>query len=62
MKLNHNYHMNLDEALFLSLFRLRVTLSSTHTTEDVKKLITALSSCLEFRNITHIPSSLSPKL
>ncbi|KAJ4882434.1 biotin F [Raphanus sativus] len=42
--------------------RLRVTLSATHTTEDVKKLITALSSCLDFNKIAHIPSSLSPRL
>ncbi|CAH2074149.1 unnamed protein product [Thlaspi arvense] len=42
--------------------RLRVTLSAAHTTEDVKKLITALSSCLDFDNTTHIPSFLSPKL
>ncbi|CAN8298039.1 unnamed protein product [Cochlearia groenlandica] len=42
--------------------RLRVTLSATHTTEDVKKLINALSSCLDFENTTHIPSFLSPKL
>ncbi|CAE6086530.1 unnamed protein product [Arabidopsis arenosa] len=43
--------------------RLRVTLSAAHTTEDVKKLITALSSCLDFDNTaTHIPSFLFPKL
>lgn len=49
--------------LWNTYFRLRVTLSAAHTTEDVKKLITALSSCLDFDNTaTHIPSFLFPKL
>ena len=32
-------------------FRLRVTLSAVHTMDDLKKLTTTLSQCIDFKDI-----------
>ncbi|XP_010536547.1 PREDICTED: 8-amino-7-oxononanoate synthase [Tarenaya hassleriana] len=42
--------------------RLRVTLSAGHTEEDVKKLVSSLSSCLDFGDTTISPSYIFAKL
>lgn len=37
--------------LLLHIFRLRIALSAVHTTDDLKKLISALSSYINFQDI-----------
>ncbi|XP_021286530.1 8-amino-7-oxononanoate synthase-like [Herrania umbratica] len=42
--------------------RLRVTLTAVHTTDDIKRLVTALSNCINFQDISNRHSNLLAKL
>ncbi|KAI9161888.1 hypothetical protein LWI28_021753 [Acer negundo] len=42
--------------------RLRITLSAAHTTDDLKKLTTALSGCINFGEIGNVSSNVYAKL
>lgn len=64
LNLNSDWHCFFRNSFALDLCRLRVTLSGAHTFDDIKRLVDALSCCIDLSaiNVNGMASDVMAKL